>query len=59
MEAVKLLTPSLPPKMTLDVLRQASKSCVVKRDFAKVRNSPYKCDNRRDLKFKCESKQIN
>lgn len=36
MEAVKLLTPSLPPKMTLDVLRQASKSCVVKRDFAKA-----------------------
>jgi len=36
MESVKLLTPSLPTKLTLDVLRQASKSCVVKREFAKA-----------------------
>jgi len=36
MKAVQRLTPSLPPKMTLDVLRQASKSCVVKRDFSKA-----------------------
>lgn len=36
MEAVKLLTPNIPPKLTIDVLRQASKSCVVKREFAKA-----------------------
>jgi len=36
MEAVKLLTTNIPPKLTIDVLRQASKSCVVKREFAKA-----------------------
>jgi len=36
MKAVKLLTPSLPPKLTIDVLRQASKACVVKREFSKA-----------------------
>jgi len=36
MEAVKLLTSAIPPKLTIDVLRQASKSCVVKREFAKA-----------------------
>lgn len=35
-KAVKLLTPSLPPKITIDVLRQASKACVVKREFSKA-----------------------
>ena len=49
MESVKLLTPSLPTKLTLDVLRQASKSCVVKREFAKVRNSALTSDIGRDL----------
>ena len=36
MESVKLLTPSLPPKLTVDVLRQASKACVRKKEFAKA-----------------------
>jgi len=36
MEAVKTLTSNVPPKLTIDVLRQASKSCVVKREFAKA-----------------------
>ena len=36
MESVKLLTPILPPKLTLDVLRQASIVCVRKREFAKA-----------------------
>ena len=35
-QAVKLLTTNIPPKLTIDVLRQASKSCVVKREFAKA-----------------------
>ena len=52
MKAVQRLTPSLPPKMTLDVLRQASKSCVVKRDFTKVRNSSHSSYNGRDLMSK-------
>jgi len=36
LKAVKLLTPSLPPKLKIDVLRQASKACVVKREFSKA-----------------------
>jgi len=36
LESIKILTPNLPPKLTIDVLRQASKSCVVKREFAKA-----------------------
>jgi len=36
MKAVQLLTPAIPPKLTIDVLRQASKACVVKREFAKA-----------------------
>lgn len=36
MESVKILTLSLPPKLTLDVLRQASKACIVKREFVKA-----------------------
>jgi len=36
MDAVKLLSSSIPPKLTIDVLRQASKSCVVKREFSKA-----------------------
>lgn len=36
MEAVKLLTPQSPAKLAVDVLRQASKSCVVKREFTKA-----------------------
>lgn len=36
MDAVKLLSSNIPPKLTIDVLRQASKSCVVKREFSKA-----------------------
>jgi len=36
MEAVKLLSSSIPPKLSIDVMRQASKSCVVKREFLKA-----------------------
>ena len=36
LESIKILSPKLPTKLTIDVLRQASKSCVVKREFAKV-----------------------
>lgn len=36
MDAVKLLSSTIPPKLTIDVLRQASKSCVVKREFSKA-----------------------
>ena len=36
MDAVKLLTPQSPAKLAVDVLRQASKSCVVKREFTKA-----------------------
>jgi len=36
MKAVGLLSSSLPPKLTIDALRQASKACVVKREFAKA-----------------------
>jgi len=35
-DSIKLLSQNLPPKLTIDVLRQASKSCVVKREFAKA-----------------------
>ena len=37
MEAVvKLLATNIPPKLSIDVLRQASKYCVVKREFVKA-----------------------
>jgi tetratricopeptide (TPR) repeat protein len=36
MKAVKMLNSNIPTKLTIDVLRQASKSCVVKREFAKA-----------------------
>lgn len=36
MEALKQLTPTLPARFTIDVLRQAAKSCVVKREFQKA-----------------------
>ena len=36
MEAVKLLTTSFPPKLTIDMWRQASKSCAVKLEFGKA-----------------------
>ena len=36
MDAVKLLSSNIPPKLTIDVMRQASKSCVVKREFSKA-----------------------
>ncbi|XP_012259269.2 amyloid protein-binding protein 2 [Athalia rosae] len=36
MEALKQLTPSLPARFIIDVLRQAAKSCVVKREFQKA-----------------------
>merc|ERR1719158_2325117 len=36
MKAVQLLVPNNPPKVTIDVLRQASKACVVKREFSKA-----------------------
>lgn len=36
MKAVQLLNSNIPTKLTIDVLRQASKSCVVKREFAKA-----------------------
>jgi len=36
LESIKILSPKLPTKLTIDVLRQASKSCVVKREFAKA-----------------------
>jgi len=36
MKAVKLLNSNIPTKLTVDVLRQASKACVVKREFAKA-----------------------
>ena len=36
MDSIRQLTPSLPTKLKIDVLRQASKSCVVKREFAKA-----------------------
>ncbi|XP_046740458.1 amyloid protein-binding protein 2 [Diprion similis] len=36
MEALKELTPTLPARFTIDVLRQAAKSCVVKREFQKA-----------------------
>jgi hypothetical protein len=36
LKAVQLLTPGLQPKLTIDVLRQASKACVVKREFRKA-----------------------
>ncbi|KAK0089498.1 hypothetical protein PV325_007061 [Microctonus aethiopoides] len=34
--ALKELKPSLPPRIIIDVLRQAAKSCVVKREFKKA-----------------------
>ncbi|CAD6208397.1 GSCOCG00003404001-RA-CDS [Cotesia congregata] len=34
--ALKELKPTLPPRITIDVLRQAAKSCVVKREFKKA-----------------------
>ncbi|XP_076393487.1 protein interacting with APP tail-1 isoform X1 [Megachile rotundata] len=34
--ALKELEPKLPPRITIDVLRQASKSCVLKREFRKA-----------------------
>ncbi|XP_063990114.1 amyloid protein-binding protein 2 [Diachasmimorpha longicaudata] len=34
--ALKELKPSLPARITIDVLRQAAKSCVVKREFQKA-----------------------
>lgn len=36
LEAVKLLSKDLPPKVIIDVLRQSSKACVVRRQFAKA-----------------------
>jgi len=36
MKAVQLLVPNNPPKVMIDVLRQASKACVVKREFSKA-----------------------
>jgi len=36
MQAVQLLNSSIPTKVIVDVLRQASKSCVVKREFGKA-----------------------
>lgn len=36
MEALKQLTANLPARYTIDVLRQAAKSCVVKREFQKA-----------------------
>uniref|UniRef100_A0A3P8S8F0 Amyloid beta precursor protein (cytoplasmic tail) binding protein 2 n=1 Tax=Amphiprion percula TaxID=161767 RepID=A0A3P8S8F0_AMPPE len=35
-EAMKEITPGLPVKVIVDVLRQASKACVVKREFRKA-----------------------
>ncbi|XP_061637218.1 amyloid protein-binding protein 2 isoform X2 [Phyllopteryx taeniolatus] len=35
-EAMKEITPELPVKVVIDVLRQASKACVVKREFRKA-----------------------
>ncbi|XP_015592689.1 amyloid protein-binding protein 2 [Cephus cinctus] len=35
-EALKQLGPMLPARITIDVLRQAAKSCVVKREFQKA-----------------------
>ncbi|EZA53347.1 hypothetical protein DMN91_004654 [Ooceraea biroi] len=35
-EALKYLKPSLPARIIIDVLRQAAKSCVVKREFQKA-----------------------
>ncbi|XP_029169791.1 amyloid protein-binding protein 2 [Nylanderia fulva] len=35
-EALKHLNPSLPARVIIDVLRQAAKSCVVKREFQKA-----------------------
>lgn len=35
-EALKELKPSLPPRIIIDVLRQASKTCVIKREFQKA-----------------------
>lgn len=35
-EALKHLKPSLPARVIIDVLRQAAKSCVVKREFQKA-----------------------
>uniref|UniRef100_A0A3P9AX47 Amyloid protein-binding protein 2 n=2 Tax=Maylandia zebra TaxID=106582 RepID=A0A3P9AX47_9CICH len=35
-EAMKEITPGLPVKVVVDVLRQASKACVVKREFRKA-----------------------
>ncbi|KAK5905164.1 hypothetical protein CesoFtcFv8_006657 [Champsocephalus esox] len=35
-EAMKEITPGLPAKVVVDVLRQASKACVVKREFRKA-----------------------
>lgn len=36
MAALKELRPCLPARITIDVLRQAAKSCVVKREFQKA-----------------------
>ncbi|CAG9812544.1 unnamed protein product [Phaedon cochleariae] len=54
-KALKLLTDDLPPKIIIEVLRQASKSCVVKRKFepagllikqaVNLASSLYKIDN--------------
>ena len=37
LEAVKMMTPSIPVKLTVDVFRQASKSCVVMQEFKKAK----------------------
>ncbi|KAH8420495.1 hypothetical protein KR009_010828, partial [Drosophila setifemur] len=34
--AMRMLKPSAPPRIIIDVLRQAAKACVVKRDFARA-----------------------
>ena len=36
LDSVRHMTPVLPSKLKIDVLRQASKSCVVKREFSKA-----------------------
>ena len=36
MEALKLLTPQSPAKLVVDVLRQASKSCLANSEFTKA-----------------------
>ena len=36
LDSIRQLSPSLPTKLKIDVFRQASKSCVVKREFAKA-----------------------